>query len=259
VSFFLKKAPYSMQNILTSRWMWFLKGLPSLPRARAMFAAKRHTMTTPRRCRALWDVCETILRKNVPGAFVECGVWKGGSAAIMGLALRHAAEARVLHLFDSFEGLPQPGDQDGEAAAVYSGGQSAGKLASIHKCEAGLAEVRSYLIDQLHLPEKQVRFHVGWFQNTIRADASQIGPIAALRLDGDWYESTRICLEHLYPLLSPGGVLILDDYFCWTGCRKATDEFRAKQGITAELHQIDVDSGFWWKEKNPGNIPRHNP
>lgn len=237
-----------MQNILTSRWVWFLKGLPSLPRARALFAAKRHTMTTPQRCRVLWDVCETVLRKNVPGALVECGVWKGGSAAIMGLAIRHSAPSRPLHLFDSFEGLPQPGFQDGGAAALYSEGQAAGTLAPIHKCEASLVEVRSYLTEQLRLPEKQVHFHVGWFQNTVPADAPQIGSIAVLRLDGDWYESTRICLEHLYPLLSPGGVVILDDYYCWAGCRKATDEFRARQGITAQLHQIDGDSGLWWKE-----------
>jgi hypothetical protein len=227
--------------------MWFLKGLPVLPRAHAMFAAKRHTMTTPQRCRVLWDVCGTVLRKNVPGVFVECGVWKGGSAAIMGLALRHSAQARVLHLFDSFEGLPQPGVQDGEAATVYSDGQVAGKLISIHKCEASLDEVRSYLIDQLHLPEKQVRFHVGWFQQTVPADAPQIGPIAALRLDGDWYESTRICLEHLYPLLSPGGALILDDYHCWAGCRKATDEFRAKHAITNPICLMDREAAYWLK------------
>lgn len=199
-----------MKNILTSRWMWFLKGLPVLARARALFAARRYTMTSPRRCRVLWDICQHTLQKNIPGAFVECGVWRGGSAAIMGLALRHAAQTRPLHLFDSFEGLPQPGDQDGAAAATYSAGQATGALTSIHKCEASLAEVRTFLVNQLHLPQEQLLFHVGWFQNTVPVDASRIGPIALLRLDGDWYESTQICLEHLSPLLSPGGALILD-------------------------------------------------
>lgn len=227
--------------------MWFLKGLPNLSRARALFVVKRYTMTTPKRCSVLWDICQSTLRNNVPGAFVECGVWKGGSAAIMGLALRHAGPMRPLHLFDSFEGLPQPGKQDGEAAAAYSEGQAGGALTSIHKCEASLAEVRGYLIDRLRLPQKELFFHVGWFQNTVPVVAPQIGPIAVLRLDGDWYESTRICLEHLYPLISPGGALLLDDYYCWAGCRKATDEFRAKQGISTPISRIDREAVFWRK------------
>lgn len=238
----------TLRRLLDNRWVWFLKGLPVLPRARALFAVRRYTMTSPRRCSMLWDICQNAVRKSVPGAFVECGVWKGGSAAIMGLALNHARQTRPLHLFDSFEGLPQPGQQDGDDAIAYSNGQAAGELNSIHKCEAGLAEVRGYLIDHLRLPPKELFFHVGWFQNTVPAIAPQIGPIAVLRLDGDWYDSTRICLEHLYPLLSPGGALILDDYFCWAGCRKATDEFRATHGISTRIRRIDIDSGFWWKE-----------
>ncbi|HUB86539.1 MAG TPA: TylF/MycF/NovP-related O-methyltransferase, partial [Verrucomicrobiae bacterium] len=124
------------QRITGSRWAWFLKGLPVLPRAAAMFKAKRYTMATPDRCRHLWDACKQVLGRNVPGSFVECGVWKGGSSAIMALALRNSGQNRALHLFDSFEGLPEPTEKDGKSAIAYSGGRNQGRLATINKCQA---------------------------------------------------------------------------------------------------------------------------
>ena len=229
-------------------WQWAFQGLPSPRRARALFTAAPFTMTQPRRGRVLWDLCRDALRREVPGCFVECGVWKGGSAAIMGLALRAAGESRALHLFDSFEGLPEPSEKDGAAAIAYSGGKSSGALTAIKACEANVDEVRRMLTNRARLPESQLHFHVGWFQNTVPAAEPALGRIAVLRLDGDWYDSTRVCLEHLYPLLAPGGVLILDDYFCWEGCRKATDEYRAAHGLTVPIIQVDMDSGYWRKE-----------
>jgi hypothetical protein len=110
-----------------------------------------------------------------------------------------------------------------------------------------LDEVRHLILDEIKVPKELAHFHVGWFQNTIPVDAGQLGPIALLRLDGDWYDSTKICLEHLYPLLSPGGIIILDDYYCWEGCRKATDEYRQKNGITALIARTDAESCNWTK------------
>jgi hypothetical protein len=165
----------------------------------------------------------------------------------MALAIKHARQERHLHLFDSFEGLPEPTEMDGEHAAAYSGGGNEGKLATINQCRAGLDEVRHLIFDEIKVPKELAHFHVGWFQNTIPVDAGQLGPIALLRLDGDWYDSTKICLEHLYPLLSSGGIVILDDYYCWEGCRKATDEYRQKNNINCLIHRIDVDAGFWVK------------
>ena len=235
------------QKLAGSRWTWFLKGLPVLPRAAAMFRAKRYTMTTPVRCRRLWDSCKLVLKGNVPGCFVECGVWKGGSSAIMALAIKNARQERHLHLFDSFEGLPEPTEKDCERAAIYSGGRNQGKLATVNQCRAGLDEVRHLILDEIKVPKELAHFHVGWFQNTIPVDAGQLGPIGLLRLDGDWYDSTKICLEHLYPLLSPGGIIIMDDYFAWEGCRKAVDEYRNQNKINGSIHRIDVDAGFWVK------------
>ncbi len=120
-----------------------------------MFLARAFTMTTPQRCRNLWNLCQNTLRRNIPGAFVECGVWRGGSAAIMGLAMKSRGENRDLHLFDSFEGLPEPGPEDGLKAAEYSGQRGEGKLATIARYEADLTLVREYLIGRLGLRERQ--------------------------------------------------------------------------------------------------------
>ena len=83
---------------------------------------------------------------------------------------------------------------------------------------------------------------------TLPVDAGKLGPIALLRLDGDWYESTRFCLEHLYSNLSPGGVIIMDDYWAWEGCRKATDEYRETNRISAPIQRIDAAAGYWIKD-----------
>ena len=113
------------------------------------------------------------------------------------------------------------------------------------KCQAGLDEVKATLFDKAGLNPSGVEFHVGWFQDTVPISAAKLQSIAMLRLDGDWYASTQVCLEHLYPLLRPGGVIILDDYFCWEGCRKATDEYRAQHQITAPIVRIDADCCYW--------------
>ena len=236
-----------LKKILESRWRWALHGLPSPACVHALFSARRYTMTMPGRCRKLWDLCGDVFARQVPGGLVECGVWRGGSAAIMGLAARHAGEPRVLHLFDSFEGLPEPDERDGAQAISYSHGKSGGALSSIHQCEAGVEEVRAALLGKIGLREEGVVFHRGWFQDTVPVAAGSLGLIAVLRLDGDWYESTAICLKHLYPLLASGGVLLLDDYFCWEGCRKATDEYRAAHGITTPVVQIDEGAAYWIK------------
>jgi O-methyltransferase len=235
------------KRLSDNRWIWFLKGLPNFSRAAAMFRARRYTMAEPGRCRSLWDLCKQVLNQKIPGCFVECGVWKGGSSTIMALAIQNARQERHLHLFDSFEGLPEPTEKDGEQAFAYSGGRNQGKLTSIDLCRAGLDEVRNLILEKINVPEPFAHFHVGWFQDTVPAGAKLLGPIAMLRLDGDWYDSTKICLEHLYPLLSAGGIIILDDYFAWEGCRKATDEYRALNKISFPIQRIDSTAIFWVK------------
>lgn len=234
-----------ISRLQESRWRWFLEGLPSIPRATTLFRVRRHTMTNPVRCKHLWDICSQLLKENVPGSFVECGVWKGGSAGIMGLVSKRTAANRTLHLFDSFEGLPEPTIEDGAIAAEYSGGRTSGALVSVNECRAGLSEAQGFLVQKLKLDTSMLKFHVGWFQDTVPEAAETLGPIAVLRLDGDWYESTKVCLEHLYPLVSPGGVIILDDFQFWQGCATAVNEFRSKFSIVAPITQIDGEAIFW--------------
>lgn len=235
---------------MKSRYGWFLKGLPNLSRASAMFAVKRNTMTSVIRCKTLWDSCCDILKNEVPGDFVECGVWRGGSAGIMAQVLRKfdSSRQRKLHLFDSFEGLPEPTEIDGTHAAQYSGGVNSGALKSVHMCEAEIGFVRELLFDKLNFPESRARLYQGWFQDTIPQLGNDPSQIAVLRLDGDWYDSTKICLNHLYDRVPSGGLIILDDYFAWEGCKVATDEFRDARGITDKLIQVDNACAYWTKK-----------
>src|SRR4051812_5796163 len=104
-----KRIKYQLTN---SRYNWFMRGLPSVDRARSLYLIRDYTMTTYQRCRSLWDIATQVSQRQVPGAFVECGVWRGGSIGLMGMALKHLGENRPLHLFDSFEGLPEPEEVD---------------------------------------------------------------------------------------------------------------------------------------------------
>lgn len=238
-----------IKRLMWSRYGWFLKSLPNVKRGTSLMRIRHHTMTSHERSSVLWDLADVVCRSGIPGDFVECGVWKGGSSGLMGLLLASRSELgkRKLHLFDSFEGLPEPGEHDGQSAAEYSGGANSGNLHSVHQCEAGLDEVKAFLLTELGLPETHLAFHKGWFQHTIPALGSEPASIALLRLDGDWYESTKVCLDYLYPRLSKGGVVLLDDYFCWEGCRKATDEYRAEHGISDTIVRIDSEAAYWIK------------
>jgi hypothetical protein len=201
-------------------------------------------MTSPARCKALWDSVEGLCVKGIDGSLVECGVWKGGSTALMALAAKSSGSRREIHLFDSFEGLPEPQPVDGKDAISYSSGKSSGKMIPIGKCDASLEEVRRFL-KRRSIDEDILHFHIGWFKDTVPEAAAGIDKIALLRLDGDWFESTKICLEHLYPKLVLGGVIILDDYFFWKGCRLATDEYRSQFGITEDIVRIDEEACMW--------------
>ena len=180
-----------------------------------------YTMTSPARIVAVCSAVKYVEANNIPGAFVECGVWKGGSS--MAAALTFVVP-RPLFLFDTFAGMSAPTEQDrsarsGELASAMLG--KAGRHENIW-CYSPLDEVKRNM-DSTGYPSAQVSYVTGKVEDTIPDRAPQ--QIAILRLDTDWYESTRHELEHLYPRLSPGGVLIIDDYGYWAGARKAVDEY----------------------------------
>jgi len=175
-----------------------------------------------------------VIRQEVPGDLIETGVWRGGAAIFMRAVLEAYGETdRVVWAADSFEGLPretrQPADQ-------------AYELWRRPRLSISLDEVKENFARYGFLDE-QVRFLVGWFEK-ILPDAP-IERLSILRLDGDFYESTMVALQSLYPKLSVGGFLIVDDYHALQGCRMAVDEFRQQHGITEMLHPVDWACVYW--------------
>lgn len=188
-------------------------------------------------------------RNQLSGALVECGVWRGGAAAMMALAnLAESSERRMLHLFDSFQGMPEPDlAHDGEEALRWAGRRGDGSLVGTGVNVAHPEDVKSLIIDRIGYPASSVVIHPGWFQNTLPLARSQVGPIALLRVDGDWYESTLVVLEYLFDLVIPRGIVVLDDYGAFEGCRRATDEFLARRAPHAYLHHIDYTGRYFIK------------
>ena len=196
------------------------------------------TMTHLEDMHALYQAVRYVVRRGISGDFVECGVWKGGSAMLMARALMaQGAEGRQLYLYDTYEGMSPPGEKDID---VY--GKSASALMARWPREADsiwanvpLEEVRKNLAST-GFPEANVRYVRGRVEETIPGTMPE--RIALLRLDTDFYESTLHTLKHLYPALSPGGIMIVDDYGHWQGARAAVDEYFGTDGGDLFLNRI---------------------
>jgi hypothetical protein len=190
------------------------------------------TMTGPEKVASLIEATRYVVRNLIPGAVVECGVWRGGSMQAVAWTLLSLGDVeRDLHLFDTFEGMPPPTADD--TRETEDGVVSAEQLLATSDKNsriwaiAGLSDVRQAMAETGY-PAERVHFHPGLVEETTPGQAPD--KIAILRLDTDWYSSTKHELDHLYERLSPGGVLILDDYGDWDGARKATDEWLTKTG-----------------------------
>jgi O-methyltransferase len=203
-----------------------------------------YTMTSKVRVAALCQSVAYLEHRRIPGDFVECGVWRGGSMMAVALTLLDlGAQTRRLHLFDTFEGMPAPSDADrdlhGQPAEQYLDDDRART-----ELICPLDQVRQTLAGTGYDPGL-MSFVAGKVETTLPAAAPD--QIALLRLDTDWYASTRHELRHLYPRLVPGGVLIIDDYGHWQGARQAVDEYFAEAGIAANLHEIDYTGRLHFK------------
>jgi O-methyltransferase len=201
---------------------------------------KTYTMTSPERIYSLCEAVKYIHEKSIEGDIVECGVWKGGSMmAVAETLLRMSDSSRHLYLFDTFEGMNPPTDKDVD----FSGVAAERLLENSDKdndesvwCRASLDVVKEAL-GRTGYPSEKMHFVKGMVEETIPINAPD--KIALLRLDTDWYESTRHELEHLFPRLAKGGVLIIDDYGHWQGARKAVDEYLEINGIKMLLNRVD--------------------
>lgn len=188
---------------------------------------KPYTMTSEARCYALYRAVRYIIENNVLGDFVECGVWRGGSAMLMARVLQeYGAGNRALYLYDTYAGMSEPTDEDKKASG--KGGSAAATWQALQKpeyndwCYAGLEEVREN-VRKVKYPDTKTHFIKGDVADTLKQKTPE--RIAILRLDTDWYESTKLELEVLFPKLTKGGVLIIDDYGSWQGAKKAVDEY----------------------------------
>lgn len=199
-----------------------------------------YTMTSPERIFSLCDAVQYVQENHIEGDIVECGVWKGGSMmAVADTLLRLGDDKRHLYLFDTFEGMTPPSDNDvdisGISAESLLNSTDKSKENSVW-CRAGLDVVKS-AVGSIGYPVGKVHYIQGMVEHTIPQYAPE--KIALLRLDTDWYESTRHEMEHLFPRLVKGGVLIIDDYGHWQGARKAVDEYIATNGLRIFLNRID--------------------
>ena len=198
-----------------------------------------YTMTRPERVYALIEAVRYLVDAGIGGDFVECGVWKGGSIMAMALTLQELGAERELHLFDTFSGMTAPSDDDwnvkqGQASRIFEKKKVSEDAAAW--CRSSLDEVRANVLSTNYRPES-FYFAEGKVEDTLPGRAPD--EIALLRLDTDFYESTRHELVHLYPRLAPGGVLILDDYGHWKGARKAVDEYLSENNISILLNRVD--------------------
>jgi hypothetical protein len=198
------------------------------------------TMTSPERIHALCNAVRYIINNDIPGALVECGVWRGGSMmAAARTLLDVGARDRHLYLFDSFEGMPRPGRHDRSlwgADAEEEWSRRGGDSPLNAWARASLEDVTANM-KSTGYPQELIHFVRGRVEDTI--PGASPSNIALLRLDTDWYESTRHEMEHLFPRVSPGGVLIVDDYGHWQGSRRAVDEYVARHAIPLLLARID--------------------
>src|ERR1039458_919501 len=189
-----------------------------------------HTMVGRQRLENLRELSQRVLDEGISGDFIETGVWRGGCCILMrGVLAANEVTDRKIYVADSFAGLPAANDK----AYPADGGWDP---RSIKEHLAISLETVKDNFSRYDLLDEQVVFVKGLFSDTLPSLSA--GPFALLRLDGDMYESTHVALESLYPKLSPGGFIVIDDYSL-TPCKLAVADFRTRMGITAPLHEVD--------------------
>ncbi len=200
-----------------------------------------YTMTSVERMYSLYSSVDYILSNNIEGDFVECGVWRGGSAMLIAKMLSNRnVYNRKIYLYDTYEGMTEPTNKD-----LSSNGENATTLfkkiidesGKPAWCVANLTDVKNNM-KLTKYPENNLVYIEGKVEDTIPKNLPE-HQIAILRLDTDWYESTKHELIHLYPMIAKNGILIIDDYGCWKGCQKAVDEYFKENKVPVLLNRID--------------------
>ena len=200
--------------------------------------AAAETMIGIKRLDNIQFCIEQIIANEIKGDLIETGVWRGGAVIFMRAVLKaHNVTDRIVWAADSFEGLPKPD----KSRYIQDKDDPHHKYQILN---VSLEEVK-YNFKKYDLLDEQVRFIKGWFKDSL--PSAPIERLALLRLDGDMYESTMDALVHLYPRLSRGGYVIVDDFNTVKACRLAVEDFRTKHSIKDEMISIDSESIYWKK------------
>jgi O-methyltransferase len=190
------------------------------------------TLLSPGKLKSLKRLATLVNAKGIEGDFVECGTYKGGSAAMVATEL---TPGRHLWLYDSFQGMPPVREIDGVGAREAVG-----------MCRADQEDVIEAL-SVVGLPQTQYTIRKGMFDQTFKEPLPK--RVALLHCDADWYDSVTIVLETFYPLVEPGGVVVLDDFGWWEGTREAFYDFCIKHGEKPLLERLEMDQAYWIKGK----------
>jgi O-methyltransferase len=179
------------------------------------------------------ELCRRVGEEGVPGDLVECGVYRGGSAGILGLAAMRSPD-RHLWLFDAFAGMPEPSERDDAGAHEIASGFVGSE-----------ADTRRVL-ERVGVPPERYTLVVGWLEHTL-PKLEKPEAIAMLHIDTDFHDPVKLALEQFYPHVSPGGYVVLNDYGAFEGCRIATDEFLAEREPDADVIAMDAIAAYFRK------------
>jgi O-methyltransferase len=191
---------------------------------------KPYTMCSEERIESLIKLAEYVNSEAVEGDFVECGTYKGGTAAVLS---RHMGKARHLWLYDSFEGMPNTSEKDGEEAKKWIG-----------DCVGSVKDVRE-VMKLVSANDEQYTIKKGWFDKTFQEPLPK--KVALLHCDADWYDSVLLVLDNFYKLIPEGGCIVLDDFGYWEGCREAFYDFCLKNNERPLLERVGTTQAYWIK------------
>ena len=200
---------------------------------------------------------EYLINNKIEGDIVECGVWKGGAMAYAASILKENNFYKNIYLYDIFDHCPQPDAKHDGVRAIKEVGvkESQGLLKPItntydniiHNGPGDEENVNDLIANKIGYPSDKIILVKGYFQQTLTIKKNLPEKISLLRLDGDWYASTKVCLENLYNRVEKGGIIIIDDYFAYDGCKKAVDEFLDKNQFTPLLNNYHNTALYWIK------------